>query len=467
MRLLTVLMAIALLAAACTGTPATEAGPEQNDASEIAGPSAGRAVISPDGGEPAPLSTDDDSDADVVVTEAAVADDEDSEAAEVGVTGDAASENSSEAESSAAPIDESATTTAETAPEPEATVEEVIDELVAFVEAERGISFSSPPDVQVLDSGAFRQAWIQLIESDLANNESSYDEQTQLYQALGILAPTDTLRDVRLRFVDAGVIAFYDVGTENIVLQSGPITAFTQLVLVHELVHALEDQAFGLDRDSEHRGRDDEVAWTFSAIIEGSARTIEDRYRDTLSTAELDEAAAASAAISSPLSVSDLSTSFLELEFGRYRHGQAFTEAIWNAGGQSLLDAVLVTPPPLSEAVLEPDLIAGGVDAAPALSEPPADGAVVRSGVFGAAGFASLLADTLGVDEAVTVAEGWAADRYVVWADGDAVCVRIHLEAEDPTSLDEFADALSEWALDGDREIFYPTADLIRVTSCS
>ena len=72
------------------------------------------------------------------------------------------------------------------------------------------------------------------------------------------------------------------------------------------------------------------------------------------------------------------------------------------------------------------------------------------------------------VDPAIaeSSADGWGGDWYVAWRQGDQTCVRSHIQADDADALDGYAELLERWVTLGDREIFYPTADLIRVTAC-
>ncbi len=459
MRLLTLLAAVMLLLAACTDDSSLS-DLAQADAETTQDPTAvGRSLMAPDASGTTDLlagegsDVDTDSGTDAMAFEAGADNGGDDSAA--------VAEPLDNAPSASAADDVSEPTAAE---DP---LSRMIAELVSFVETERGLEFEQVPEVEVLDSAPFLDAWTQVVESDVAANTEEYAEYTDIYRALGVLGPSDTLEEIWLRFADAGVIGFYDTDTKRIVLRSGELTTFTELVLVHELVHAVEDQAFGLDRDAQHRSRDDEVAWAFSAIIEGSARVIEDRYRATLTAAELDEAAAASAAISRGVSLNEFSASFLELQFGRYRYGQRFAESLWSTGGQAAVDAALVEPPAVSEAIIDPAVYAAGQVAPLNLPAPPADGEVFESGVWGEAGFAALLADTLGVDDALSAVDGWGADRFVAWQQGGQACVRLHVAADTPEALDGYAAALEEWASAGTREIFYPTADLVRVTSCA
>jgi hypothetical protein len=355
----------------------------------------------------------------------------------------------------------------QTEPAEEATeLSVLIDELIGFVEQERGHEFTSRPGVALLEGEQFTAAWNELIREDAATYQVEYQDFTDIYRAMGIIDGSASLEQIWMRFGDAGVVGYYDSDTGGIVLRSGEITTFTKTVLVHELVHALDDQIFDIDRD-EYDDRDDEIGWTFSAIREGSAGVIEERYRDALTSAERDEELTVQRSLPRSVSLSEFNDSFLELQFGRYRYGDEFAAALWNEG-QSTFDDAFVTPPSTSEVVLDPAAYLRGERAEPAVDAPPADGTIFRSGVWGEAAWAAVLADVFDPGVALDFADGWGGDRFVAWRSGDETCVRLHVEADTPAHLDDYADALEEWTRSATgREIFYPTADLVRVTSCA
>ncbi len=358
---------------------------------------------------------------------------------------------------------EPATTTAPS--EPLTEFDELVNELIAFVEAERGYQFSSRPSIEVLDSAEFGAAWSTLIAEDYASNTSDYINYTDIYRAMGIIEGDRSLEEIWQRFGDAGVIGYYDHDSASIKLRSGEINAFTETVLVHELVHALEDQVFDIDRP-EYGDAQNELEWTFSALIEGSARRVESQYRATFSSAKLEEEAAARRALPRTVSLTEFNSSFLELQFGRYRYGETFATALWD-DGEGTLDDAFEEPPATSEAILDPNGFLSG-SPTPTLKNPPADGEVFEAGVWGQAGWASILSDLTDRTEALGIADGWNGDSFVAWRQGSQTCVRSHIAADTPDELDDYAAALEQWAGLGDgREVFYPTADLIRVTACA
>ena len=342
----------------------------------------------------------------------------------------------------------------------------LLDELIVFVEQERGHTFTQRPVVTLLDGTAFTAEWNALVTADAAENADEYVNYTDIYRAMGIIDGSVSLEEIWKLFGDAGVLGYYDPDRGDIVLRSGEITAFTKTVLVHELVHALDDQVFGIDRDA-YDERDDEIDWTFSSLIEGSAGVIEERYRATLSTAERDEEVAVQRALPRGVSLSEFTDSFLELQFGRYRYGDAFAAALWERGRDDF-DRAFEDPPGTSEVIIDPAAFLAGSPTDGAIEAPPAGGEVFESGLWGEAAWAALFADGFGTSEGRQLADGWGGDHFVAWRDGATTCVRLHVEADSPEALDNYALALEEWSLQAlGREVFYPTADLVRVTGCA
>ncbi len=340
-----------------------------------------------------------------------------------------------------------------------------LDELIQFVETERGRTFSSRPEVVVLDDDAFVAEWSSVVAADVAASGSEYADWTDIYRALGIIEPGESLDQIWSSFGDAGILGWYDAAGDRIVLRTGEITPFTRTLLVHELTHALDDESFDVDADR-FDGRDDELGWTFRAVVEGSAIEIEERYRATLSTAELEAEDAAAALIPRGVSFSSFTDEFLEIQFSRSEQGAAFIDELWDRGGAAAVDAVLTNPPSTSEQIMNPELWVTNAPADIISIAPVADGAAFRSGVLGEARLAAILI-SLGIDEAYEAASGWGGDGFVAWRAGEVTCVRIHLEADTPAELDGYASAFESWAAQSEnRDVFYPTADLIRVTSC-
>lgn len=321
-------------------------------------------------------------------------------------------------------------------PAPVSPVEAVLPELQAFVERERGLTFERPVKVTLLDDEAFEQ---RLRDYEPEDREELEHAQVVL-QAVGLLDPGVDLFEIEQQFVAAAVLGFYDTEDEDLVVRGAEATPLVRTTLVHELVHALEDQRFGLDREE----LGDEATLGLQSLAEGSAVRIEERYRRTMSRRERAEADRADLAQS--LKVPDDLPDVVRVAFGfPYAYGPRLVDAILAAGGQRRLDAAFVRPPLSSEQVLDPRKYLAGDDPKP-VPAPPADRPPFDDGEVGELFLALILDVELDDDAAAEAARGWGGDHYVAWKDGRRTCVRMQFVMDTPRDTAELARALGDWA---------------------
>jgi hypothetical protein len=93
---------------------------------------------------------------------------------------------------------------------------------------------------------------------------------------LGLLKPSDDLAKVLRATEEEQVLGFYDATSKRLVLiRASGSRALLEITLSHELVHALEDQRFGLEV---HGGLSDDAAVGDSALAEGTATAVMTEY---------------------------------------------------------------------------------------------------------------------------------------------------------------------------------------------
>lgn len=300
----------------------------------------------------------------------------------------------------------------------------VLPELRAFVEQERGLPFLEEVDVEVLGDDAFLEALYAEPEDAPEPREDRDAERT--LTALGLLADDVDLDEAVGESLDEGVVGFYDAQTGRLAVRGREVDAFVQLVLVHELVHALQDQHFDIDRP-ELDEADDERSAAFTALVEGDAVRVELAWLEAQPRSVQDELLDAFGGESSG------GEPVVEALLGfPYAAGPGLAQALVDRGGQEELDAAFRDPPTTTEQVVDPA-------AGPAVEvlRPAVEGDVVDVGVLGLLGLALLL----DVDPLEPGAErGWAGDSYVTAETGDRTCTTVHLAADDDdarTGLDE------------------------------
>jgi hypothetical protein len=150
-----------------------------------------------------------------------------------------------------------------------------VDDLVRAAEAVRQLKLREPVQVEIEDGEAIAQSLRTQIDDD------EIERARIIYGALGLL---DTESDIRSMFVAVlgeQVIGYYDPETRRLVVRDTVMVALAgepsseqtqeaSLVLVHELVHALQDQRLGLG-ESYEQARTADADNAFRAVVEGDA----------------------------------------------------------------------------------------------------------------------------------------------------------------------------------------------------
>ncbi len=143
--------------------------------------------------------------------------------------------------------------------------------LQAFVRQERGLDFVRPVRVEVLPDDEF--------VAELRRDGGEYDESgvggPATLAALGLLPDGAAFEQATEDADGDGTLGFYDFVTDRLVLRGDEWNPLLESVLVHELVHALQDQHFP---EAMEAAPDGEAGFALDSVIEGDANDVEDRY---------------------------------------------------------------------------------------------------------------------------------------------------------------------------------------------
>ncbi len=324
----------------------------------------------------------------------------------------------------------------------------VVADITAFVERERGLEFEAPVEVELADDEEFAG---RLLE-DFEESRDDIAESQLALQATGLIEPGTDLFEVLEETLSAGVVGFYDPETDELVVRGTDTTPYVRVTMAHELVHALDDQHFELDRP-EIEESDGEDGFGFDAVVEGNAVRIEESYLAALSDAERDAYFDEETEIGRNFPVFSIPQVVIEMLVAPYTLGPVLVERVLDAGGQEALDAAFEDPPVTSEQVLEPETFIEGEGPRP-VAAPAADGAVASEGAFGAFPLQLLLGQELADAEVEEAVSGWGGDAYVAWQDGRRTCIRASFVGDTEADTEELTDALEEWAVeDGEAEV--------------
>jgi hypothetical protein len=318
-----------------------------------------------------------------------------------------------------------------------------VDEISAVVEAERGLAFTEPVDVELAGEGEFQRRLL----DDFDEGVDDLRDTEVLLKAFGLVEPDVDLVAAMRTLLGAGVVGFYDPETDELVVRGTALTPYVRTTIAHELTHALDDQRFDLDRPDYDDARD-EIDFGFSALVEGNARRVEAAYRSGLSDEERLDADAEELSLAGGLDLGDVPLVLVDLISAPYGLGHDFVVQLIADGGQEALDAAFAAPPRTSEQVIDPAAYEAG-EGAVDVPVPAVTGEVVDEGVVGQFLMQLVLADGLDADQARAAATGWGGDSVVAWRDGQRPCATLAAVGDDPRETAELRGAFEDWAAEG------------------
>jgi hypothetical protein len=317
-------------------------------------------------------------------------------------------------------------------------LKQVVPQIEAFVEKERGLRFKHKVPFEVLGKKAFLA---KLHAHDKAPKPLEVEKSQAVFATLGLISPRADLVKAFKTATDSGTLGFYNFKTKRMYVLGHRATPGVRAVLAHELTHALTDQWFGLRRPKLAKSNQ-ELSLAFTALTEGDAERTRVAYEKTLSPADRALAQREEGGNSKPPPVPRV---VLELIGFPYAIGPQFVDAVVAHGGISALNAAYRHPPTSSEQLVEPNLYFANDDPAH-VAVPPADASALDHGDLGFIGLALMLEHGIGATGMQGALVGWSGDQYVVWRVADhSWCLRDTVVMDDSGAAARFDNALSQW----------------------
>jgi hypothetical protein len=143
-----------------------------------------------------------------------------------------------------------------------------VADAVPQIEKALGLKFKTPPKVDVRTRAQVREFLVQKF------NESTPAEQLRgeemAYKLFGLIPDTLDLRRFLLELLTEQIVGYYDPATKALYVVEGAPDDLTGITIMHELVHALQDQYVNLDSIQKATGNSDRQA-AAQAVLEGQA----------------------------------------------------------------------------------------------------------------------------------------------------------------------------------------------------
>lgn len=299
---------------------------------------------------------------------------------------------------------------------------EAVIEILSDLTERSGLSLTSPVRVDRRSREELERYLRYKLDQELPPEEAAL--RTAAYHRLGLFPGDLDLRALLLSVYTEQVAGFYDPDSTALFVMDDQPTALLRPVLVHELVHAVQDQAADLDSImARERGNDRQLA--AQAAIEGHATVVMLEYlTEQMQRQPVDFSTLPNFAEQLRPALEGMGAQYPALAGAPriireslvwpYLGGSSFLQALW-AGERARPAPLGESLPQSTEQVLHPERFLG-----PERDDPteirivPADGAEVRfSNTLGEVEMGILLDEHLGAGS-FEMARGWDGDRFAL-----------------------------------------------------
>jgi uncharacterized membrane protein len=314
-----------------------------------------------------------------------------------------------------------------------------------------GIPFRQDVPIAFLNRAELTGYLRELFDAEYPLAQARADE--RLLRAFDLLPEATDLRALRARVLEENVVGFYDDRPDKrrlyAVSEDRSFTPMNQIVLVHELRHALQDQYAELHQFVSGSSSDfDDRRLAAMSLYEGDATLVMERFmRSRLGalgsgTGEADVAmdgAAAGLGAAGLVDIPGAPPVVRDQLVQPYLVGLTFAKALWAGGGAGALREAWSRPPASTEQVLHPELYSRGEAPRSVLPRvaAPKGATAVSEGVLG-----ELLLRTLLEPGNEAAAAGWGADGWRLWDVRGATALAWRSEWDTPADAVEFHDSL-------------------------
>jgi hypothetical protein len=250
-------------------------------------------------------------------------------------------------------------------------LDHVVARTMARVEEIRGLEYNRTVSVRLRSRASYRRAL-----ENRSVNESLWTFDNAKFEALFLVDQFEDSIEVLRENAAESLLGYYGPRNDSIVLlveesdrnTSGgpPITRaggrpvstntsadatgvrINESVLAHELVHALQDQQFGLER---YAGETREEANAMDALIEGDASLVERRYARRCGGLWAGSCLTADAGEDGALA----NTGVYLVTYQPYSDGPKFVRSFYRRGGWAAVNDLYDRPPASTEQVIHPE----------------------------------------------------------------------------------------------------------------
>ncbi len=292
----------------------------------------------------------------------------------------------------------------------------------------RGLPLKHPIPNEVVDRDELRRRLVAMAAEDKTRTQTAAEGLA--LARWGMIPRATDYPALLLDVLSEQIAGYYDPETKKLTISknAGDDPQWAELVLAHEIDHALQDQAFDLEKFEDLPEGEDDALTARRALVEGdgialmlevmlSRNNMAVPWSNPQITDSIEKAMGApgngDTLDKAPLAVR-------EALIFPYRAGFAFVAALRRRQPWSAIDAAFAKPPQSTEQVMHPDRYLADDEPVPVVIDPlPVLRGYTRAHhtVWGELGFQLFLRSN-GIDAATATAAaaGWGGDRTIVLA---------------------------------------------------
>ena len=325
-----------------------------------------------------------------------------------------------------------------------AQVESILDELREIM----GFGPRRPVSLKTISKPAFRKLYQEQMRQE--NNPRQVRRETLFLRLFGLVPADFDYEETVLDLLSEQAWALYDFKRRNLYLADWAPQDALEYALVHELVHAVDDQNFNLLKYM-RATRESESQIARLAAVEGQASWVMTEWAMRQSGKSLEgnrilaiATASATRFEAQQFPVYDSTpTYFREVLIFPYTDGLLFQHTMVERFGQDGFKRVFQTPPATTQQILQPELyLTGSIPEPPALPQTsvPKGYKRVFDGIFGQLDHKILIQHHLGSEDFGELLDKWRGSQFEILersSTGDAI-LRYAVRWEDTEAASEY-----------------------------
>ncbi len=288
-----------------------------------------------------------------------------------------------------------------------------------------GLPIKAPVKKKVVSRPEVRELLIHNLHTEYTPAQIHVQEAT--LRALGLISKSFDMEKFLISFYTEQAAGFYDPHTKTMYIADWIPPDMQQMVLAHELTHALQDQNFNLEHYMRAVRKDDDAEAARQAVVEGYATAA--MFQNMLGGAQLANLPSFDEVVAplirqqmTEFPVFAKAPFFFRLQaLFPYIQGASFIEQGLRRADWKSLNVLFTSPPSSTKAISQPDVYFNHVSL-PAVQLPrptPLSSVpglkVLDENTLGELGFNALLGQFLSEDKAKAASSAWMGDRYIVY----------------------------------------------------